>query len=80
MGNNWTRGHFHVNNKAKEDVIKLVESKGLKYDDIKTKEIANGTKIGYLKRNIMYYSKYIWIKNNISIVSQIFVYYLRVMV
>lgn len=48
-------GHFHVNNKAKEDVIKLVESKGVKYNEKNTKDLADGTgpKFSYLKNNIM---------------------------
>lgn len=50
-------GHFHVNNKAKEDVVKLVESKGLKYDDSKSKHLADEETIGHLKRNIMFFNK-----------------------
>lgn len=50
-------GHFHINNKAKEDVIKLFESKGLKYNEKSTNKIAYGTSYLYLKRNIMVYDK-----------------------
>lgn len=57
----WSRigqsGHFHVNNKNREDVIKLFESKGFKYKhDISTR-LKNVTTIWWLKNNILYFTK-----------------------
>lgn len=48
-------GHFHVNNKAREDVIKIFKKKGLEYDKEKTNQIANGTELDYLKNNILFF-------------------------
>lgn len=48
-------GHFHVNNRAREDVIKLFAKKGLEYDNKKTEDISNGTEFEYLKNNILFF-------------------------
>lgn len=50
-------GHFHVNNKNKEDAIKLFEKKNLKYDINITANIKNATKFKYLRDNILYFKK-----------------------
>lgn len=57
----WSRvgqpGHFHVNNKNREDVIQLFLNKGLHYDDNISNRLKNVTTIGWLKNNILYFSK-----------------------
>lgn len=50
-------GHYHVNNKNKEDVIKLFEGKGLKYEKEISKRLKIIAKISWLKNNILYFTK-----------------------
>lgn len=57
----WSRigqgGHFHVNNKNREDVMKLFESKGYKYQNEITERLKNSTQVDWLKSNILYFTK-----------------------
>lgn len=57
----WSRigqaGHFHVNNKNREDVIKLLEGKGLKYNSNITYELKKIARIPWLKNNILYFTR-----------------------
>lgn len=50
-------GHYHVNNKNREDVIKLFNKRGMKYQYGITNRLKNVTKISYLKNNILYFTK-----------------------
>lgn len=50
-------GHFHVNNKNREDVISLFERKGLKYNSDIVDRLKNVTNIWWLKNNILYFNK-----------------------
>lgn len=57
----WSRiglkGHYHVYNKNREDVIKLFERKGFNYVTSITNRLKNATNIWYLKNNILFFNK-----------------------
>lgn len=50
-------GHFHVNNKNKEEVILLFKKKGYKYQSLITERLKNFTTIAWVKSNLLYFAK-----------------------